>query len=323
MKPLFKSLSFCAICLVSCLFSCTNLKQVNNYASTSYICISKYDEIGYSFVKHDAEDSLLKFSTTYHIVREPESAYSEAKKADSVTNLIYCAIKGYFDGLAKLSDPNLTNYNMDALNNALVTGQFGRISVDSTQASAYSKIAGAILSLATDAHRGNLLKKYIVEAKQPLDVLLKSFIFILERDLKPELRGKKNDLYIYYSALGKIDINDEKNFYDLLNNGSNQFSNKIDTAYRKEFVIFNKKLNSIYKFELQKAAADYYRQVWEINRKEQQIDVYIKSLNEIQAGYQKLYDNIDRISEENVKEEVSASAGKIRTIISSFNAIKN
>jgi hypothetical protein len=322
MKPLLKPFIYCATCLFLCLFSCTNLKQVNNYASTSYTCISKYDDIGYGFVQHDTEDSLLKFISTYHIVREPGSEFAEARKADSVTNLIYCAIKGYFDGLAKLSDPNLTNYDMDKLNNALTTGKFGRITIDSNQASAYSKIAGAILSLVSDAHRSNLLKKYLVEAKQPLDVLLKSFIFILERDLKPELRGKKDDLYNYYKTLGKIDPNDEKNFYDLINNKNNQYSNKIDTSYRREFLIFNKILNSIYKFELQKAAADYYQQIAEINIKQQQIDVYIKSLNEIQKGYQKLYDNADKITEANVRDEISASAGKIKTIISSFNAIK-
>lgn len=323
MKHLYRSFFYCSVCLILCLFSCTNLKQVNNYASTSYTCISKYDDIDYGFVRHDLEDSLLVFVSTYHIVREPASTFAEARKADSVTNLIYCAIKGYFDGLAKLSDPNLTNYNTDKLNTALATGQFGRVSVDSTHASAYSKLTGAVLGLVSDAYRSNKLKKYIVEAKQPLDVLLKSFIFILDRDLKGELRAKKSSLYAYYSALGKIDQNDEKNFYDLINDQGNQDSKKIDPSYKKEFLIFNKKLNSIYKFELQKAATDYYQQVSEINLKLQQIDVYIKSLHEIQEGYQKLYDNVDKISEANVKDEISGSAGKIKTMISSFNNLKN
>lgn len=322
MKPILKSACLGLACLLLCLCSCTNLKQVNSYASAASAGISKYDDIDYGFAEHETDDSLLTFISTYKIVREPGEASSEAKKADSVTNLIYNALKAYFDGLAKLSDANLTNYNTDKLNNALTTGRFGRVTVDSTQANAYSKLTGAILGLVSDAYRSNKLKKYIVEGKQPLDVLLKSFIFILSRDLKGELRARKSMLYTYYSGLGKIDPNDEKNLYKLVNDPANTYSKKIDTGYRKELLLFNKKLNAIYKFELQKAATDYYQQIAEIDLKEQQIDVYVKSLNEIQAGYQKLYDNVDKISEANVKDEVSSEAGKIKSLISSFNNLK-
>jgi hypothetical protein len=263
---------------------CVNLKSVNNYSSSSSKGIKKFEEINYSFSRHCIDKCQFEAIRNFEIKRDIECDCDGYKKADRVTLLIYNSIKGYFDGLTNLSNNDLTDYNFDALNKSLTKGDFGDIKIEKEQEEAYSKISKILLKATTDVYRKKKLKIYIEEANDPLQILLKKFQFITQKNLEDELKFKKERLYAYYKEMN-------------LN-------------------------NTLSDYEKGKATMDYYQQLSDINSKQKQIDAFAKSLKAIADGHQKLYDNRNKITAKELKGLLTQYASDIQDLNSEFNKLK-
>jgi len=266
--------------------SCVNLKQLNSYSSASLNAIKKFEEINYSFKQHCLNKCYSNALETFEIKKDTNSHCDCERygQADSVTELIYCSIKGYFEGLTNLSNNDLTTYHPDAMKKSLTQGQIGDISLDSTQAKAYSTIAVILLKATTDLYRKQKLKEFIEAAYPSVNILLTKFQFILKNSLESELDWKKDDLYHYYKRM---------------------IDEKLLTDYEKG-----------------KATFDYYHQFSVVNSKQRQIDVFVKGIKKVAEGHQKIYEHINELSENDVKELLMQYASNIKDLVSEFNKIK-
>jgi hypothetical protein len=281
-----KTNAFAIIILLLLIFtSCVNLKEVNSYSSKAATGIKKFEEIGYSFTQRCFDRWQMEAIKDFDIKRETEWNCTIYKTADSIIQLLYNAINGYFDGLVSLSDNNLTYYNFDALRKALPAGEFGSIKIGEVEAKAYSKISGILLRAATDVYRQKKLTIYIEQANQPIQVLLSKLQFILQKNLVDELSFKKEKLFIYYKEMS------------------------LGT--------------SLSAYEKGKATIDYYQQLSDINQKQKQIDAFARGLKSIGEGHQKLYDNRTKLTSKNIKQVLLQYSSDIQDVIAEFNTLKN
>lgn len=270
--------------LVLGLSGCVTLKSVNGFSSTASKGIKKFEDINYSFSQHCMDRCQFETMRNFDIKREMECNCDDYKNADKVTLLIYNSIKGYFDGLTKLSDNDVTDYDFEALKKSLTKGTFGDVTIGADQVNAYSAISKILLRATTDGYRKNKIKKYIEEANAPLKVLLNKLQFILQKNLEGELNFKKEKLYAYYQEM--------KMSYTLSD------------------------------YEKGRANTDYYLQLSNIIAKQKQIDAFAKSLTSIAGGHQKLYDNRNKISAKELEGLLKGYSSDIKDIIAEFNKLK-
>jgi len=136
MKTQFCKTGLVLILVTLGISSCVNLKHVNEFSVSSLTSLSKFEEIDYSFKQNCLENCLDKKIDSL-VVKQISCNCASDEKADSVTMIIYQALKGYFDGLTHLSNNELTTYKMDALNSSLISGA----GLDKTQVEACSNIS--------------------------------------------------------------------------------------------------------------------------------------------------------------------------------------
>ena len=284
MKQQFLKISG-ALLFTLLLSSCVNLKPVSHFSSTASSGLQKLEEINYSFTKHCIENCRLEAVRGFEFKRELECNCDGYKNADRAMLLIYRSIKGYFDGLTRLSGNDVSAYNLNGLKTSLTEGTFGDITISKDQANAYATISKILLNVTTDIYRKNKIKKYIGEANGPVHVLLDKLQFILQKNLAGELSFKKEKWYAYYQEMK-------------MNGGL--------SGYEKS-----------------KAALDYYQVLDEINELQDEIYVFATGLKKISEGHQKLYDNRNRMTAKELREILAAYAGDIGEMMSSFNILQN
>jgi len=284
MEKQFKKQILVAGLLSIVFYSCVNLRAVNDVSLTSLHTLARFEELNYSFTKHCTDRCVFELIRKFEIKRTTDCNCNDYKKADTVTVLIYNSIRGYFDGLAHLSEGKLTNYHLDPLTASLTEGSFGNLKIDKKQVDAFSAISGILLNASTGIYRKNKIKNYVEQANTPLQILLNKFQFILQSNLEDELNFKKEKLYAFYSEL-------------LMNTSLNEF-------------------------EKGKASREYYEQISDIDIKQQQIKVFAKSLMDIAAAHQKIYDNRNKISGKELRNSLISIESNLEDIISQFNQLK-
>ena len=282
MKKQFQKFGLALILFAVGLSSCINLKQVNNFSSSSLKSIKKYEEINYSFKQNCLDNCIDKRIIDFSLnAKECDCKLNE--KADSVTLLIYNSVRGYLDGLTNLSNNDLTNYKMDALTKALAEGDFGSIKIGKEQVEAYSNISKILLKAFTDGYRKKKIKEYVIAANEPIKVLIAFLDFNLSANLVGKLNVKKQRIVSYY--------------LDLIKDAT------LST------------------FEKRKAVEEYYSQLGKIEAKQKEIVIYSKALKKIAEGHQKLVDNIETLNKVDIKELLTQYASDIQDIISEFNKL--
>ena len=281
-----KNLSIILIALFLSIFtySCVNLRQINDYSSKSLTGIQEFENIDYSFTGHCLDACLFNAMRNFEIKREEECNCALYKTADSVTLLIYNAIRGYFSGLNQISNNELTAYNPGALQKALTEGNFGDVKIEKEHVNAYSNIYKILLRATADLYRKKKIKQYIEQANQPIQVLIQKLQFILQKNLEDELNFKMEKLYAYYKEMSL--------------NGN------------------------ITDYEKGKATVDYYQQLSNINQEKDLIDVFAKSLTTISDGHQKLCDNRNKLTSKEIKELIKEYASSVEDITTEFNKLK-
>ena len=263
--------------------SCVSLKQVNELSESSLESVKKYESLALDFekacIEHCRIDKLNKLEIDFE-----NCDCSSSSKADSVTLVIFNAVKNYFDGLSKLSNNELTAYKLDDLTTALTENDFGDIKIDNEQVESYSKISKILLRAFTDEYRKKKISIYVKDAQDPLMVLLDA----LNENLNENLIGKVKTLR------GKL-----KSYY---------FDIKNDV--------------SVSEIDKKNALLEYSKQLEMIKLWEDEIASYSKVLIKIKEGHTELAKNIDKIKEDEVRAILSQYASDIEAIKSEINKLK-
>lgn len=265
---------------------CVNLKTVSEFAGASTVSIKNFERIEYSFYQHCLDRCRDEAIQNFEIKRPGECICTIYQEADSVTQVIYNSIEGYFEGLENLSRNELTNYSSDALMNALSAKELGPVRIEEKTAAAFSSISNTLLRTTTDYYRSKKLTSYIEEANEPIQVLLDKFKQIVGTNLKGELRFKKERLYIYYMDM--------------------KMNNTFISGYEKR-----------------KAALDYYQALDEIQEQEMILEVFAKSLDEVAQGHQLLYDNRNKLTVKTLNEVLQGYSTNVMDLISEFNKLND
>jgi len=285
-KHFVKNRSLIFVFLLFSSVGCINLKTVGEFAGTSTLGIKNFEQIEYSFYQHCLDRCRDEAIRKYEIKRGEECTCTLYQEADSVTQVIYNSMEGYFEGLGKLSQNELTDYSSDALVSALSAKELGPVRIEEQTAAAFSSLSSTLLRATTDFYRRKKLASYIEDANEPMQVLLAKFRLIIGTNLKGELRFKKERMYTYYMDM--------------------KMNNTLLSDYEKG-----------------KATSDYYNILDEIQRKELVLEVFAKSLDEIAGGHQMLYDNRNNLSVKTLKGILQGYSSNVKDLISEFNKLNN
>lgn len=266
------------------LISCVSLKKVNDYSSNAAKSIKKFEELGYSFAKACNEKCQIEQLEKKQLFKTGCNCQLE-DEADSVTLIIYNSIKGYFEGLTKLSNNELTNYKFDALTKSLKEGDFGDIKINKDHVDAYAKISKILTRSVTDGYRRKKLSTYIGEANDAIKVLLGALNFNLVSNLSKRLETKRQRLESYY--------------FDLSNDAN-------ASAYEKKKII-----------------EEYNLSLADIEVKKKQTVTFGKGIGTISKGHQELFDNRNKLNAKELKELLTQYASDIQDIVDEFNKLKN
>ncbi len=268
--------------LVTALTGCVNLKYVSNFSSSSLKSVRNFEEIGYSFTMNCIENcqeqkvSDLNFSS-----RECDCQTNES--ADSVTLIIYNAVKGYLDGLSNLSNNTLTNYKVNAVTKSLNQQDYKSLNVEKTHVEAWLNISNILLKAFTNKYRRNKIKEYVNAGNEPLKVLTGFLDFNLSENLSGKLNVQKQRLKDYY--------------FDLTND------------------------STLSTFEKRNAAEDYYNRINKIEAKQKELTTYSKILKKVAGGHQKLTDNLERLNTDEIIEQLTQYSSDIQDLITEYNKI--
>ena len=263
---------------------CTNLKQVQQYSSRAAQSIRHFEAIDYSFTQSCQERCVTAQLEKAQLSRTDCDCGLE-QQADSATLLLYGVVKGYFDGLARLSGTEVTNYNFTPLTTSLAAGNFGGLQVTPAQAQSYANIAGVLSRALTDGYRRKKMGAYIGEANNDIKTLLQALQFTLTGNLAGRLETKRSRLRSFY--------------FDLAGDAAT-------SAYERKNII-----------------EEYGRLMAGIDDMKRQLQSYARSLEVVARGHQQLYENRDRLTVPEVKEALTQYAGNIQYLTDEFNKLKN
>lgn len=283
------------------LASCINLKKVNNYSSCSLQSIKNFECIDYSFTKacYDA-GKLQRIRNAEFRLDTSKFDCSNSQLADSITSLIYNAVRGYFEGLTKLSNNELTDYHTDTLATALIKAK-----ISDNTARAYSKVSSILLHALTDEYRKKKIQQYIGEANEAIKVLLEQLDFQLSQNLVGTLKTQEVKINnIYYGFFL------ETNQRDTIFRSSNNLI--TDTLYLKSKKSFERFL----------IVKEYDAALAELKNKENQILCFTTGLRKIADGHQELYNNRNGLTVKRFKELISVYASNIKDKINEFTILK-
>jgi hypothetical protein len=283
MTKQFRKIGLALLLLTIGLDSCVNLNHVNDFSSSSSKSIKKFEDIDYSFKQNCLENCQDKKINELSLSLKDCDCKSN-EKADSITLVICRSVKRYLDGLTNLSNNNLTNYKMDALTKALTKGDFGSIKLEKQHVDAYSSISKILLRAFTDKYRQHKIKDYIKSGNEPFIVLIGFLDFNLSENLAGKLNIQKQRIESYY--------------FDLI------------------------KDSTLSTLEKRKVVEEYFLRIGKIETKQKELLTYSKTLKKISEGHVKLVENIDKLSNDAIKTEITGYATDIKNLISEYNELK-
>lgn len=281
MNRIFHSCIF-HLLLATVLSGCVNLNYVNNFSSASLKSVRNFEEIEYGFEKNCLENCLETQIKNLSLISQKCDCRAD-ESADSVTLLIYRAVKGYLDGLARLSDNSLTNYKVNVLTKSLNEGDYKSMNIDKVHADAYMKISDIMLEAFTNGYRRNKIREYVYTGNEPLKTLITFLNFNLSENLTGKLNVQKEQL---------------KNFY---------FDLSLDSTLSA--------------FEKRKAVEEYYSRLNQIGVHQKELMTYSKILKKVAAGHQKLADNLQKMKSLELIEQLTQVACDLEDLISEYNKI--
>jgi hypothetical protein len=262
---------------------CVHLKTLNDFSSRSVTGLKKIDDLGYSFTISCNERCETVQLEKLQLLKTDCDCRPE-RSADSVTQAIYKAVKGYFEGLEKLSDNQLTNYKYTNLAKAIKEGDWGGVTINKSHVDAYAKISSVITRAVTDGYRKNKLSKYVAEANEPIRILLDALEFTMVSNLSKKLDVQTERMTGFY--------------FDMVSDSS-------VSAYEKKKLI-----------------EEYNDMVTGNENRKKLIISYGKGLRSIAAGHQEIFENRNKFRRKELLELLSQYSSDIQDIIDEINTLK-
>ncbi len=215
--------------------SCADLKQINSFSSTANKTVISYNDVGYNFsnsyYKYTLTQSDYDFPTqSRNVIGFPKavidtSQLNLAKKTDDVISLYVTGISAYFQGLSKLSDKTLVDYNFDAITNKLKSDTTLKKHVgitDDKQVDAVSGITKTFTDEITRSYRQKKLKEIMTTYDDSVSISISTLQTIITKTLVPNINIDKGLLQTKYrTALINPDISLDKKI-DLLKDYSQE-----------------------------------------------------------------------------------------------------
>ncbi len=269
--------------LVAVMYSCVPLNHVSEYASNALNGLTAYEQLSLDFEKACRAHCLVDKLDSLNMYIDNCDCRPD-HKADSITLLLYNALKGYFDGLASLADNELTTYKMDELSKALAGNEFGKIQLSEEQAGAYAAISGILLKAITDEYRKKRIGTYVQEADGSVAIL----IDWLDFNIAGNLQGKINVLQDKYRSYTKEILRD----------------------------------TTVSKFDKRAVLLVYWEKTGETEKWKEEIVAYSHALQKIKEGHHELAENAANLKAGEVKKALLQYASDIDNIISEINKLK-
>ncbi len=262
------------------LSSCVNLQHVSDFSQTAALGIGQYETLPHSFTQNCLDDCRLNNLKKLDI-HHTDCDCSTDQKADSITKVIYTALNEYFHSLSNIANNKLTRYHTEGLSNTLSSNNIGPIILNPEDVDAYSKLSTIILRAFSDGYRRKEIKKYVVQADESIQILLKYLDLNISGNLKGKLEVQKAMVKNYY--------------FDLVN------SKKLSVYERTKF------------------AEDYFKTIKNIENKQAALDDYSNILKGIILSHASLKENIDKLSNAEIKNLLSNYDSQIQKTILYFN----
>ncbi len=170
MKKITRALLLLLMPAMIFLAGCVNLKHVHEFSDSAYKGLNKYEDLGSSFTQNCFTRCDLTQLKEHDITLACDC--TAAEEADKVTTQVFNTLKGYFKGLANLSENDLTEYKTDDLVKAIKESDLAKI--DDEEVKSYTKIANKVANAFTNAYRKKKIRDYITESDPDLQILLKA-----------------------------------------------------------------------------------------------------------------------------------------------------
>jgi hypothetical protein len=283
MKNSYRYVFILTLLSVMGLSSCSNLKPVNDYSTYSLTIIKKYENIQYGFKQNCLDDCLEKNVRELSLNFEECDCYPN-DKADSITNLIYYAIRGYLDGLQKLSNNEDINYNIVNIFTSVGDEDFGSAIIDKELFLAHHQIASLLVAADIDRYKKREVFKYMNEGFESLQVLINFMDKSLSILIINELTQRKFKTDEYYLSLIKDPL--------------------------------------LSKYEKSKVVADYYLRLNFLENKLKEFSIFSKGLRTILACHQILLEGNHDFNNIEFKKNLLQYSSEFQDIISEFNKLK-
>ncbi len=278
-----KSACASVLIIITIISACSSLKPISEAADKSQKSLSAFETIPTTYTAFCQERCQFTLIRKNEIKRDSAQG-CDCKlftAADKATVKVYNAINAYFKSLGALSKGDLTTYDTKALNEALTEGQFASLTIDKKTVTAYSSLGKLLLKVFTDGYRKKKLSTVIETGNEPLQILLTVFGTSVN-NLVTELEFQKERNFTLYSEL----INGDGSPYEKLTLSTN-----------------------------------YYNEISRINRKQEQLHTYAKSLVTIGKGHQKLYENRNKLTSKEIRELMAEYSASIQDLIVDFNKL--
>ncbi len=266
----------------SLLIGCSSLKNTSDFSASAFKGIQKFEEIDYGFEKNCLENCYSKTIAELNL-ESPPCNCAEDKKGDQVTLAIYKAVRGYLDGLTKLSNNKLTAYNLESLSDELKKIENPSLKIEKSQVEAYGTISRILLRSVTDKYRKHQLRDYLVAGNEPFQVLIACLKFNLSENLSGKLSVQKEILKEYYFVLLK--------------------DTTLTTWERRE------------------AVETYYKKRDQIELIKKQLLSYSKTLQKIGQGEVNLAEAIDKPGDQESKAQLNLFVSELQQLIDNFNKL--
>jgi hypothetical protein len=265
------------------LFGCISLQPVSELSDKSLKSLAIYEEMPISyngFCEERCQFSLIRRNL---ILRDTAincdcSLFSDADKA---TTKVYRTLAAYFKSLGAISEGDLTTIDTKSLNEALVEGKFGSLTIDKNTVTAYSGLGRLVTQAFTEGYRKQKIRQ-VIETGNPHIQTLVGLFKTSVANLVMELNFQKERNFTLHSEL---------------------LMEKL-TGYDKV-----------------KLTSDYYREVDSILLKQQQLNTFSKSLTVIANGHQKLFDNRNKLTVKEIRSILGEYSADLQDLIADFKKL--
>jgi len=285
-----RNLYLTLVLLATIFVGCANLEHINSFSKVTVKTLGSYNDIGYtyslSYTNYTQQSKIYDFSPDAvnanqlplprPFVDTIQQRLSE--EADKAITFYLISIAGYFQGLAKLSDKDLVNYNFDDFgksfkSNDKLKHELGIKNDD--QVDAATKIAKAFTDELMGAYRKRKITEVMINHDKDVAQSTATLKMILERSLIPHLEADKS---------------------------------LVDTKYR--FILSNPKIDMYSKLQLMK---DYLAEQATLDTQRAQLEQLAEALDEIRDEHQKTVVELQtrKIDEKTVIRLVNEHAGSV------------